>query len=111
MREMARLQTFPDDFVVTGGIGDVQRQLGNAVPSLLAEVLARAVAKQLLGASSDQDELTLALPPAPAVPAAQQVTDVPAAYLELLGEHDPHPGTGKGYRASARELLELIAAE
>ena len=111
MREMARLQTFPDDFVVIGGIGDVQRQLGNAVPSLLAEVLARAIAKQLLNVSGDQDELTLALPPASAVPAAEQITDVPAVYLELLGEHDPHPGTGKGYRASARELFELIAAE
>ncbi|MHA4875379.1 DNA cytosine methyltransferase, partial [Enterococcus faecium] len=42
MREMARLQTFPDDFTVLGSVVDAQKQLGNAVPSLLAEVLARA---------------------------------------------------------------------
>jgi DNA (cytosine-5)-methyltransferase 1 len=49
MRELCRLQTFPDDVVVTGARGSVQRQLGNAVPSLLAEVFARAIRTQLLG--------------------------------------------------------------
>jgi DNA (cytosine-5)-methyltransferase 1 len=39
MREMARLQTFPDDVQVTGTLAEAQRQLGNAVPSLLAEAL------------------------------------------------------------------------
>ncbi len=48
-REMARLQTFPDDVIFEGRYADAQRQLGNAVPSLLAEVLARAIRKQLLG--------------------------------------------------------------
>ena len=48
MREMARLQTFPDSFDVTGSVADAQRQLGNAVPSLMAEVLARAIRVQLL---------------------------------------------------------------
>src|SRR6185312_12245754 len=38
-REMARLQTFPDDIQITGSLADAQRQIGNAVPSLLAEVL------------------------------------------------------------------------
>jgi DNA (cytosine-5)-methyltransferase 1 len=49
MREMARLQTFPEDVMITGRLADAQRQLGNAVPSLLAEVLAREIAEQLLG--------------------------------------------------------------
>lgn len=111
MREMARLQTVPDDFVVTGSVTDAQRQLGNAVPSLLAEVLAHAIARQLLGARIDQDSPALALPSAPAAPAPEPVAKVPRAYFQLRGEHDAHPGTGKGYRAAAQPDLELPAAE
>ena len=51
-REMARLQTFPDDIQVTGSLADAQHQLGNAVPSLLAEILAREIARQLFGRTS-----------------------------------------------------------
>jgi DNA (cytosine-5)-methyltransferase 1 len=48
-REMGRLQTFPGDVEIVGNLADAQRQLGNAVPSLLAETLAREIARQLLG--------------------------------------------------------------
>lgn len=46
MREMARIQTFPDDVRIQGGISNVQKQLGNAVPSGLAEVLGREIRAQ-----------------------------------------------------------------
>lgn len=46
MREMARIQTFPDDVEILGGISNVQKQLGNAVPSALAEVLGREIKRQ-----------------------------------------------------------------
>ena len=111
MREMARLQTFPDDFIVTGTMADAQRQLGNAVPSLLAEVLARAIARQLLGERTNREALALALPQAPPVPAPELVTKVPVAYLGLRGTHDAHPGTGKGYRAATRPGSDQIAVE
>jgi DNA (cytosine-5)-methyltransferase 1 len=111
MREMARLQTFPDDVIITGSNADARRQLGNAVPSLLAEVLARAIARQLLGAASDQDAPTLALAAAPDAPPAEAVTKVPEAYLALRGRHEAHPGTGKGNRAKGRGTSEVLAAE
>lgn len=46
-REMARLQTFPDDFVFAGRFKRVYWQVGNAVPCLLAYHIALAVRAQL----------------------------------------------------------------
>lgn len=47
VREAARLQTFPDDYVFRGAWTEAMRQLGNAVPVRLAEVVARSVANSL----------------------------------------------------------------
>ncbi|MBA3810943.1 MAG: DNA cytosine methyltransferase [Caulobacteraceae bacterium] len=47
VRESARLQTFPDDFVFHGSWSETMRQLGNAVPPRLAEVIGRDVARKL----------------------------------------------------------------
>jgi DNA (cytosine-5)-methyltransferase 1 len=50
VREAARLQSFPDDFVFPPGqrMSSVARQIGNAVPPLLAAAIARAVRAHLL---------------------------------------------------------------
>ena len=47
VRESARLQTFPDEFVFHGAWGETMRQLGNAVPVRLAEIIAKDVRKHL----------------------------------------------------------------
>lgn len=47
LREGARLQTFPDHFRFVGSREEVARQIGNAVPVLLAESLGLALAKCL----------------------------------------------------------------
>lgn len=52
VREAARLQTFPDDYVFLGSWTEAMRQLGNAVPVRLAEVVAGSVAKTLLAANN-----------------------------------------------------------
>ena len=45
--ETKRLQTFPDNFVITGGWGEAMRQIGNAVPVLLAEKMGYELMKIL----------------------------------------------------------------
>ena len=47
VRESARLQTFPDDFLFHGAWGETMRQLGNAVPVQLAGIVARSIREQL----------------------------------------------------------------
>jgi DNA (cytosine-5)-methyltransferase 1 len=64
MRELCRLQTFPDDVYIVGDRGSIQRQIGNAVPSLLAEALGREIRTQLLGTRPPRGGLKL-LPPEP----------------------------------------------
>lgn len=49
VRESARVQTFPDDYVFLGSWTEAMRQLGNAVPMRLAEIVGRSVAKALAG--------------------------------------------------------------
>lgn len=48
-REGARIQTFPDWFQFRGGQGSVTTQIGNAVPPLMALVLAKQIEKILKG--------------------------------------------------------------
>lgn len=47
VREMARLQGFPDDFTVSGSWKAATRQLGNAVPTAMAERMGNAVRRIL----------------------------------------------------------------
>jgi DNA (cytosine-5)-methyltransferase 1 len=45
LREGARLQTFPDKFVFIGTKVEVARQIGNAVPPVLAKEIAKSIKK------------------------------------------------------------------
>lgn len=47
IRERCRLQSFPDEFIVEGGIVQGRVQTGNAVPPLLAKALALALKRYL----------------------------------------------------------------
>lgn len=50
VRESARLQTFPERYELHGSWTEAMRQLGNAVPVLLAEKVAKSVAAHLAAA-------------------------------------------------------------
>ncbi len=47
LREAASLQTFPEDFVFKGSMGSKAKQIGNAVPVVLAELLGKHFIRHL----------------------------------------------------------------
>ena len=101
--EMARLQSFPVGYRISGDYRAARRQIGNAVPPALAEAVARRIAATLRKGRYEP-ELSLSVspvgqPPAPAVP-----VPVPNAFLPLAGDHADHPGTGKGPAAILRPI-------
>ena len=93
--EMCRLQTLPDDLMLDCSRTELQRMLGNAVPSLLAEVLAREVRSQLLDDRTDLGQLRLLWPASSSTPGPEKVAPVPSHYQALIGEHPDHPATGR----------------
>jgi DNA (cytosine-5)-methyltransferase 1 len=109
MRELCRLQTFPDDVTILGARVSVQKQIGNAVPSLLTEVLGRAIQTKLLGLRATDAPLKLLPPNRLPVPDPEPVRPVPAALRRLAGNHEAHPGTGQGYGALARSQARVTA--
>lgn len=101
-RELCRIQTVPDDYAVLGSLSSVQRQLGNAVPSALAEVMARHLRRQLLGHRLETASRLIPSLRRP-IPAPEVPQPVQKKYRNLVGDHEAHPGTGKGYAASRRK--------
>lgn len=100
--ELCRLQTFPDGLQFDCGRNDVQRMLGNAVPSLVAEVIAREIRGQLLGKPVKKKKLVLMPPRRSPTPPPERVTKVPSTFHSLAADHAEHPGTGQGNRARQR---------
>ena len=93
--EMCRLQTFPEGLALDCGRTDVQKMLGNAVPSLLAESLAREIRRQFLGLPVSGRDCELLPPIRLPVPVPEPVSPVPNRYWDLVGDHPDHPGERK----------------
>lgn len=109
-QELSRLQTFPADIRAAVGRTEMQRMLGNAVPSLISEILGREIRRQFFDRAKRG---SLALLPQRRLdaPRPKRVASVPTKYHALIGAHAPHPGEGKGRMAvkRARERATLNA--
>lgn len=55
MREAARFQSFPDEFIFDAKLRETERQIGNAVPPILAWHIAQSVQKALARSYSPND--------------------------------------------------------
>lgn len=104
-RELQRIQTFPDNYQVQGDYRSQHRQIGNAVPPAIGELLGREIRRQLLGEraahrASFVPQIRKDCPP------PQKPRKVLRQYLALRGDHDDHPGTGLGPAARLREAIQ-----
>jgi DNA (cytosine-5)-methyltransferase 1 len=102
-RELGQLQTFPVDYRILGNRASAQKQVGNAVPSALAEMLGYQLRARFFNDAAFADCPLKLLPARKKMrPAMEPVQPVPRKYLGLKGEHKAHPGTGLGYGAQKR---------
>lgn len=96
--EMLRLQSFPSRWSVAGSNREQVRQIGNATPPLLAEVIGRALRAQLFGVRAHGDcNLTIERSRI-ACPKPEPIAAVPRKYHTMRGRWPDHPGTGRGPR-------------
>lgn len=100
--ELCALQTFPADYEIVGNNRSAHKQLGNAVPSALVELLGLEIRRQFFGQRvrrrprlipERSDQI-----PEPELP----VKMIPAALRKEIKVYAPHGGTGLGPSAQRR---------
>ena len=101
VRELCRLQTIPDDYEIRGGITSRQRQVGNAVPPAIGELLGLEIRRQFFGVAARR-HLRLIPTRRADCPDPERRRKVPKEFLHLRKNHKDHPGTGKGPGAKRR---------
>ncbi|MEN3368593.1 MAG: (cytosine-5)-methyltransferase 1 [Verrucomicrobiota bacterium] len=110
--ECLRLQSFPEVWRVHGNAAQRMRQIGNATPPLLAEVLGRAIAAQFFNREfCDAPSLAIRKKAEPC--SVSIVGSAPSKYKSRIKNWPDHPGPGKGPRPrrnSARDEKDLQAA-
>src|SRR6185369_1065470 len=102
VEELCRLQTFPPGYQIEGTRLSAHRQVGNAVPSAIGELLGLEIRRQFLG---ERVRRSLRLIPnrCPDCPPAETRARVPEQYLDRRTRHRDHPGTGLGPGARRRD--------
>jgi DNA (cytosine-5)-methyltransferase 1 len=95
IEEMLRLQSFSMGWKVCGSYQQQARQVGNATPPLLAEVIGRAIGEQIFGFDYRAGPL-LGIERQREIPPPEPTSNVPRKYRVFEGNHPPHPGIGKG---------------
>ncbi|WP_230537059.1 DNA cytosine methyltransferase [Teredinibacter turnerae] len=109
VRELARLQTFPDNYQFAGDRRAAHMQIGNAVPPAIGEFFGLEIRRQFFG-ERVRKKLKLIPEKRNDCPPPEKPKAVPKKYLPLSGAHDAHPGTGKGPGAQKRGQKEQANA-
>lgn len=95
IRELCRLQTFPDDYEIVGSYREAHQQIGNAVPPALGELLGREIRRQFFGVRMSRSIKLIPLR-RKSCPSPERRRPVPSQYYPLQRKHTDHPGVGKG---------------
>jgi DNA (cytosine-5)-methyltransferase 1 len=95
-RERLRLQSFPDEWLLTGSQRVQWRMAGNATPPLLAEVVGRAIGRELGICAHMSDHLSLSFKQVDSVPPAAEPQIIDDRFIAQLGPKPAHPGVGQG---------------
>jgi len=96
IEELARLQTFPRGFNFFGNRRSAHRQIGNAVPCAIGELLGIEIRRQFLDERDLPRDLTLIPETREHCPKPYPLQAVPRKYMSLRKNHSDHPGTGLG---------------
>jgi DNA (cytosine-5)-methyltransferase 1 len=100
--ELSRLQCFPRDWRFGGSPSSVRRQVGNAVPAPIGEMLGAAIREQVVRDAVELPPTPLVPSPRDDCPEPEAVLRVPERYLARRGLETDHPGEGRGPGARAR---------
>jgi DNA (cytosine-5)-methyltransferase 1 len=103
LREGARLQTFPDDFLFEGSQREITALIGNATPPLLAEKLAYTFARHLRGKFK-----SLGAPFFIATSPAIRRTSSPEEAAQALLEFAPETRVRAGARVKASRPSQAV---
>lgn len=104
VRELCRLQTFPDDYEIVGSYASAHRQVGNAVPPAIGELVGKAIRRSFFG-STPRHKLSFIPEARTDCPRAHRISPVPDTFRTAKGKHKAHPGVGKGPGAIRRKAL------
>lgn len=107
-RELAAIQTFPAGYEFVGDRPSRQRQIGNAVPPLLAEHIGRALIEKL--GKTAPSKIKFAVQQCTLEPVVPERAPVPESFQTLIGAHPDHPGAGLGPRPRPNPKLQAEGA-
>ena len=104
VRELCRIQTFSDNEEIQGNYSSARRQIGNAVPPLIGEIVGKEICRQWLGINNKG---RLKFIPSRRKEKFKQysICPIPNKYLFLIGDHKPHPGVGKGPGTQSKNTI------
>ncbi len=106
VEEMAAIQTFPCGLHFVGSRVSLQKQIGNAVPSLVTEVLGREIRRQLFG-HEIEERLNLTVQIKRPIPPPESVKAVPKKFLHLRGDHPDYDDLRKEAKKRKSQETDL----